>query len=102
MKTFQEMSRQELEEMHSKLTVQFEEIKAEGLKLDMSRGKPAPEQLDTAMPMLDILNAGSDMQTENGTDCRNYGIMDGIPEAKRLIAQMLETKPENVDRKSVV
>lgn len=96
MKTFQEMSRQELEEMHSKLTVQFEEIKAEGLKLDMSRGKPAPEQLDTAMPMLDILNAGSDMQTENGTDCRNYGIMDGIPEAKRLIAQMLETKPENV------
>ena len=49
MKTFQEMSRQELEEMHSKLTVQFEEIKAEGLKLDMSRGKPAPEQLDTAI-----------------------------------------------------
>lgn len=96
MKTFQEMSRQELEEMHSKLTVQFEEIKAEGLKLDMSRGKPAPEQLDTAMPIMDVLNSGSLLQTENGTDCRNYGIMDGIPEAKRLIAQMLETKPENV------
>lgn len=96
MKTFQEMSRQELEELYDELTVRFEEIKAEGLKLDMSRGKPAPEQLDTAMPILDILNAESDLKTENGTDCRNYGLMDGIPEAKRLMAEMLETKPENV------
>lgn len=96
MKTFREMSRQELEELHSELEDRFEEIKAEGLKLDMSRGKPAPEQLDTAMPILDVLNAESDMRTENGTDCRNYGLMDGIPEAKRLMAEMLETKPENV------
>ncbi len=96
MKTFQEMSRQELEELRSRLAVQFEEVKAEGLKLDMSRGKPAPEQLDTAMPIMDVLNSESLLQTENGTDCRNYGIMDGIPEAKRLIAEMLETKPENV------
>lgn len=96
MKTFQEMSRQELKELYDRLTLQFEEIKAEGLKLDMSRGKPAPEQLDTAMPLMDILNAESDMRTENGTDCRNYGIMDGIPEAKRLMAEMLQTKPENV------
>lgn len=96
MKTFQEMSREELKELQNKLTVQFEEIKAEGLKLDMSRGKPAPEQLDTAMPLMDILTAESDMRTESGTDCRNYGIMDGIPEAKRLMAEMLQTKPENV------
>lgn len=96
MKTFQEMSRQELKELYDRLTLQFKEIKAEGLKLDMSRGKPAPEQLDTAMPLMDILNAESDMRTENGTDCRNYGIMDGIPEAKRLMAEMLQTKPENV------
>ena len=96
MKTFQEMSRQELEEMRGELTARFEEIKAEGLKLDMSRGKPAPEQLDTAMPLLNVLYAEYDMQAENGTDCRNYGLMDGLPEAKRLIAEMLETKPENV------
>lgn len=96
MKTFQEMSREELKELQNRLTVQFEEIKAEGLKLDMSRGKPAPEQLDTAMPLMDILTAESDMRTESGTDCRNYGIMDGIPEAKRLMAEMLQTKPENV------
>lgn len=96
MKTFQEMSRQELEEMRGELTARFEEIKAKGLKLDMSRGKPAPEQLDTAMPLLNVLNAESDMQAENGTDCRNYGLMDGLPEAKRLIGEMLETKPENV------
>lgn len=96
MKTFREMSRQELERLHGELTVQFEEIKAEGLKLDMSRGKPAPEQLDTAMPLLDVLGSGSLLQTESGTDCRNYGLMDGIPEAKRLMAEMMETKPENV------
>ena len=96
MKTFQEMSRQELEALRDELTARFEEIKAEGLKLDMSRGKPAPEQLNTAMPILDIVNAESDLRTENGTDCRNYGLMDGIPEAKRLMAEMLETKPENV------
>lgn len=96
MKTFQEMSRQELKELHDKLMLQFEQIKAEDLKLDMSRGKPAPEQLDTAMPLLNVLNAESDLRTENGVDCRNYGIMDGIPEVKRLMAEMLETKPENV------
>ena len=54
MKTFQEMSRQELEELRSALEVQFEEVKGEGLKLDMSRGKPSPEQLDTAMPLMDV------------------------------------------------
>lgn len=96
MKTFQEMSRQELEAIKDKLTIQFEEMKAEGLKLDMSRGKPAPEQLDTAMPLLDALTSKSLMQAEGGTDCRNYGVMDGILEAKRLMAEMLETKPENV------
>lgn len=96
MKTFQEMSRQELEKLRDELTAQFEEIKAEGLKLDMSRGKPAPEQLDTAMPLMDTLNSSSLLQTESGTDCRNYGLMDGIPEAKRLMAEMMETKPENV------
>lgn len=96
MKTFQEMSRQELEELRSALEVQFEEVKGEGLKLDMSRGKPAPEQLDTAMPLMDVLNSESLLQTEGGVDCRNYGIMDGIPEMKRLMAEMLDTKPENV------
>ena len=96
MKTFQEMSRQELEELRSALEVQFEEVKGEGLKLDMSRGKPAPEQLDTAMPLMDVLNSESLLQTEGGVDYRNYGIMDGIPEMKRLMAEMLDTKPENV------
>lgn len=96
MKTYQEMSRQELEELRSRLTEQFEEAKGKGLKLDMSRGKPAPDQLDIVMPLMDVLNAESDMKTESGTDCRNYGVMDGIPEAKRLTAEMLGTKPENM------
>ena len=96
MKTFKEMSRQELQALHDELAARFEESKAEGLKLDMSRGKPAPEQLDIVMPLMDILGAESDLRAENGTDCRNYGVMDGIPEAKKLMADMLETKPENV------
>ncbi len=96
MKTYQEMSRQELEELRSRLTEQFEEAKGKGLKLDMSRGKPAPDQLDIVMPLMDVLNAESDMKTESGTDCRNYGIVDGIPEAKRLMAEMLGTNPENM------
>ncbi len=96
MKTYQEMSRQELEELHDRLLGQFEEAKGKGLKLDMSRGKPTPGQLDIVMPLMDALNAESSMKTEDGTDCRNYGLMDGIPEAKKLLAEMLETKPENV------
>ncbi len=96
MKTYQEMSRQELEELQSKLAGQFEEAKGMGLKLDMSRGKPATNQLDIVMPMMDTLNSGSSLRTEEGTDCRNYGVMDGIPEAKRLLAEMIGTKPERM------
>lgn len=96
MKKFEEMSRSELTALHNQLTAQFEEIKAEGPKLDMSRGKPAPEQLDIVMPLMDVLSSDSAMQAENGMDCRNYGLMDGIPEAKKLMAEMLEIKPENV------
>lgn len=96
MKTYQELSRQELEELQRTLSKQFEAAKGMGLKLDMSRGKPAPGQLDIVMPMLDVLNAESDPKTENGTDCRNYGVMDGIPEVRKLLAEMLGTKPENI------
>ena len=71
-------------------------FKARGLALNMARGKPASDQLDLSLPLLDVLRSDSDLTSEDGTDCRNYGVIDGIPEAKRLMAAMLDDDPENV------
>lgn len=97
MKPYREMSREELLSLKAELDKQFEDAKGKGLKLDMSRGKPTPAQLDMAMDIMNVLNADSDMMTEGGMDTRNYGLMDGIPEAKRLMADMMGGIPaENV------
>ena len=97
MKPYREMSREELLSLKADLDKQFEDAKGKGLKLDMSRGKPTPAQLDMAMGLMDALNSDSEMNTENGMDTRNYGLMDGIPEAKRLMADMMGGIPaENV------
>ena len=96
MKTYVQMSREELVNEKALLEKQFEDAKALGLKLYMSRGKPTPSQLDISMDMLDVLNASSDMKTEGGVDCRNYGGLEGIPEARKLMADMLEVPMENV------
>ena len=96
MKKYSEMSREELLELKSQLEAEFEDVKGKGLKLDMSRGKPAAEQLDLGKELLDIVNGESDMKAENGLDTRNYGGPEGIPEAKALMAEMVGTKPENV------
>jgi DNA-binding transcriptional MocR family regulator len=62
----------------------------------MARGKPCHEQLDISMGMMDALNSEADLSCEDGTDCRNYGVLDGIYEAKVLIGAMMENKPENI------
>lgn len=71
------------------LDKQYADIKAQGLALDMSRGKPAADQLDLSMEMMDVLSSSTDLKCETGVDCRNYGVMDGIPEAKRLLERFL-------------
>ena len=96
MKRYQELSQAELEALKSDLEKQFEDVKGKGLKLDMSRGKPSPAQLDTVMPILSVINETSVVASENGTDCRNYGVLDGIPETKKFMADLIGTKPENV------
>lgn len=96
MKAYKEMSREELLALKEELAHQYEDVKAKGLKLDMSRGKPAASQLDMEMDFLDVLNAASDVKTEAGVDCRNYGLLDGIPEAKKLMADMLGVAAEHV------
>lgn len=90
------MSREELEQEKSELEARFEEVKAKGLKLDMSRGKPSTAQLDLSMEMMDVLNSSSNLKCEEGIDCRNYGVLDGIREAKQLLADMMEVSIENV------
>lgn len=96
MPTYNEMSREELLQEKSELEARFEEVKAKGLKLDMSRGKPSAAQLDLAMGMMDVLNSDSDLKCEEGIDCRNYGALDGIREAKQLLADMMEVPIDNV------
>ena len=96
MKPYCEMTRAELETLKKELDAQFDQVKAKGLKLDMSRGKPSKDQLDLSRPMLDVVNSESDLNSENGQDCRNYGILDGIPEAKRLMADMCQVSPDQV------
>lgn len=96
MKPYSQMSKEELLQEKEVLEQQYKEICAKGLKLDMSRGKPSKAQLDLSQPMMDVLHSDTVLESRLGTDLRNYGVLDGIDEAKELIAGMIDTKPENV------
>ena len=96
MKAYTEMSKEELLTLKAELEQKYQDAKALNLALDMSRGKPAAAQLDLSMPMMSILDEKSVLKAENGFDCRNYGVLDGIPEAKQLMAEMMGVKVENV------
>ena len=96
MKKYQELTREELYALKEQLTAEYEEAKSKGLKLDMSRGKPGASQLALSMPMLDVINSGSDMKTVLGNDTRNYGDLDGIGECRRLMADMMSVQKDNV------
>lgn len=86
----------ELKELKTKLDAEFEEVKARGLNLDMSRGKPSAEQLNLSMGMMDVLTSDTDLICQEGVDCRNYGVLDGITEAKQLLADMMEVPKQNI------
>lgn len=96
MKPYCELEKEELLALKERLLLQYEEAKGKGLKLDMSRGKPAAEQLDMTMPMMDIFNRNFDMRDEQGVDVRNYGYLEGILGARRLLGSMLGVDPEHV------
>lgn len=96
MKAYKNMSRGELEQLQKELSAAYEDAKKKGLKLDMSRGKPSAEQLELSKEMLDVVSSESDCMTKEGIECRNYGAMEGIPAARKLMADMMDTKPENV------
>ena len=83
-----ELSKQELEREYGNLVKRFEEIKGMGLNLNMARGKPSKEQLDFSLPMLDTINSKSDFIGEDKMDCRNYGLLNGITECRKLFADI--------------
>lgn len=96
MKKYTEMTKDELLNVKAALLEEFEAAKAQNLSLNMARGKPGKAQLELAMPMLDVLNSTTDMNTILGNDTRNYGDLDGIGECRRLIASMMEVQKDNV------
>ena len=96
MAAYSELSKEELLELKEGLEAQFAEVKAKNLKLDMSRGKPSAEQLNLSMEMMDVLTSRSNLACEEGVDCRNYGVLDGIREAKQLLADMMEVPKDNI------
>ncbi|MBQ7123743.1 MAG: aminotransferase [Oscillospiraceae bacterium] len=97
MKKYSEMTREELIFEKELLKKRYEEKKALGLKLDISRGKPCPEQLALSLPMLDLINSETEnFKNENGFDIRNYGVVDGILECRRLFGEILDAPTENV------
>ena len=93
---YQSMSKQELTIANEELQKRYDEFKAQGLKLNMARGKPGTDQLDLSMNMLDILNSSANMIASTGDDCRNYGMADGLPGMRKLFGELLGIDAANV------
>ena len=90
---YENLGKEELQKICADLRKQYEDYQALGLKLDISRGKPSPEQLALSMPMLDTMHSDVDYLSEDGLDTRNYGALTGIPEAKRLMGEGFDIPP---------
>lgn len=90
-KLYTDMTSAELQAEKAELEKRYNDFKAKGLKLDMSRGKPGSDQLNLSNGLNDVTD-----YTENGTDLRNYGMLDGTPACKKLFADLMQVKPENV------
>ena len=93
---YRSLTKEQLENEKAELAVEYNHIASKGLKLDMSRGKPNKEQLDLTEGMLSVISCDDDCKSESGTDCRNYGVLDGIPEAKKLFSDLLGIPTKNI------
>lgn len=96
MKQYKDYSREELMSLEAELQKQYDEIKAKGLDLNIARGKPGWDQMDLSMPMMDVLSSNVDYLALDGTDVRNYGMLQGIPGARKLMGDVLGADPANV------
>ncbi len=93
--SYLKMSKDELQAQYNAVLAEYNDIKAKGLNIDMSRGKPGSDQLDISNDMLNVFEGGN-FKTEAGFDVRNYGLLQGIPECQKLFAELLDVKPEMV------
>ena len=93
--SYLKMSKDELHAQYNAVLSEYNDIKAKGLNIDMSRGKPGGDQLDISNDMLNVFDDGN-FKTEAGFDVRNYGLLQGIPECQKLFAELLDVKPEMV------
>ncbi|MBR2697119.1 MAG: aminotransferase [Clostridia bacterium] len=96
MKPYVEMTVDELNQELTSLKAQYKKVQALGINLDMRRGIPCQEQLDLSMGMMDVLSSASDLTCDDGTDCRNYGQLTGIEEARELLGDMMENNPKDI------
>lgn len=90
MKSYKDYSVNELKEELNKLEKRIDEYKALNLSLNMKRGVPCKEQIDLSMGMMDVLNSEADFYCEDGIDCRTYGVLEGIPECRRLLGEIID------------
>lgn len=93
---YKEMTEAQRADEYKLLCEKLDEYKRMNLKLDMSRGKPSAEQLELSQGMLGVINSPEDCFTEGGFDCRNYGVLDGIPEAKQIFSEILDVPSKNI------
>ena len=93
---YTEMTKEELLAIQAELKAKYKEYQAKDLQLNMARGKPCVEQLDLSMGMMDVLSSEVDLTCDDGTDCRNYGVLDGIKEAQELLADMMEVPSDHI------
>ena len=96
MKTYQSLTNEEKNKLYALLKTEYKAFSSLNLSLDLSRGKPNSDQLDISLPLLSEARPREKCFSENGVDCRNYGVLDGIPEMKRLFSDMLGIKPEYI------
>ena len=96
MKSYKAMSKEELSALKEELQKMYEDAKGKGLKLNMARGLPSAEQLDMEADFFNTLNPTVQFKSEAGIDCRNYGELIGITEARKLMGDMMEVSPDNI------
>jgi DNA-binding transcriptional MocR family regulator len=96
MTAYASMDTIQLTALHAQFQHDYTTIKAKGLDLNMARGKPSAQQLALSLPLLDTVDSTSSLLAEDGTDTRNYGVLDGLPEAKRLMGELLDVPADNV------
>ena len=96
MKSYLEMTAEELSQELETLKKEYKKVQAMDMQLNMSRGIPCIDQLDLSMHMMDVLDSSSDLTCEDGTDCRNYGQLTGIEEARELLGDMMENNPKDI------